>query len=49
MFWISLLVLMLLISAAPGISIYLEHRQGMANDHAGPNVEISSDGSQHAA
>jgi hypothetical protein len=30
MLWLSLLVLMLLISAAPGISIYVEHRSNTA-------------------
>jgi hypothetical protein len=29
MFWLSLLVLMLLIAAAPGISIYVEHRSSV--------------------
>jgi hypothetical protein len=28
MLWLSLLVLMLLVSAAPGISMYVEHRSG---------------------
>lgn len=34
MLWLSLLVLMLLVSAAPGISIYVEHRSGMARTSA---------------
>jgi hypothetical protein len=28
MLWISLLVLMLVVAAAPGISMYVEHRVG---------------------
>ncbi len=34
MLWLSLLVLMLLVSAAPGISIYVEHRSGLARTSA---------------
>jgi hypothetical protein len=30
MLWLSLLVLMLLVSAAPGISMYVEYRSGAA-------------------
>jgi hypothetical protein len=30
MLWLSLLVLMLLVSAAPGISMYVEYRSGVA-------------------
>ncbi|MBX0329079.1 hypothetical protein K2Z83_15480 [Oscillochloris sp. ZM17-4] len=37
MLWLSLLVLMLLIAAAPGISIYVEHR----SDAARPSVNAS--------
>nr|WP_274378137.1 hypothetical protein [Oscillochloris trichoides] len=28
MFWLSLLVLMILVASAPGISMYVEHRNG---------------------
>jgi hypothetical protein len=30
MLWLSLLVLMLIVAAAPGISMYVEHRSGAA-------------------
>ena len=32
MVWLSLLVLMILVAAAPGISIYVEHMRGSANE-----------------
>jgi hypothetical protein len=36
MFWLSLLVLMLLIAAAPGISMYVEHRNSAASPSVNP-------------
>lgn len=31
MLWVSLIALMLLIAASPGIMLYIEHRQSLAN------------------
>lgn len=45
MAWLALLVLMLIVSAAPGISIYLEHVRTGAVD-AGDSL---GDGSQRRA
>ena len=40
MLWLSFLVLMLLVSAAPGISMYVEYRSGAARSpvSAGPST-----------
>lgn len=40
MFWLSLLVLMILVAAAPGISMYVEHRlQATAPAESDPQRE----------
>lgn len=46
MFWLSLLVLMVLVAAAPGISIYVEHRLQAA---ASAEVDARGDGPRPAA
>lgn len=43
MFWLSLLVLMLLIAAAPGISMYVEHRSGIGGAPNTPSTPGSGD------
>lgn len=43
MLWLSLLVLMLLIAAAPGISIYVEHRSSVGSISANPSARSGGD------
>lgn len=45
MVWVGLLILMLVVSAAPGVSIYLEHLRSGANEGA----ETLSDGQKQTA
>ncbi len=40
MLWLSLIVLMLLIAASPGVMLYFEHRQDGA-DHLSPRSDTS--------
>jgi hypothetical protein len=53
MLWLSLLVLMLLISAAPGISIYVEHRANAGARADTPTTALGAephaDGQRQAA
>lgn len=43
MLWLSLLVLMLLIAAAPGISMYVEHRSDTARHPANASSSTGAD------
>jgi hypothetical protein len=43
MLWLSLLVLMLLIAAAPGIWIYIEYRNNTGNSPAKPGTSNSGE------
>jgi hypothetical protein len=43
MFWLSLLVLMLLIAAAPGISMYVEYRSDAARPAANASPATGGD------
>ena len=43
MLWLSLLVLMLLIAAAPGISMYVEHRSSASSAPAAPSATSGAD------
>jgi hypothetical protein len=45
MVWVGLLLLMLVVAAAPGISIYVEHLR----DDAAETAEPRADGQQPAA
>jgi threonine/homoserine/homoserine lactone efflux protein len=48
MFWFSLLILMIVVAAAPGISMYIEARQGAAAGREGAEAQ-PSEGSQPIA
>lgn len=48
MFWFSLLILMIVVAAAPGISMYIEARRGAAAGREGGEGQ-PGEGSQPAA